>query len=109
MANFEIFDPTYQTTKVIAVTQNTSVIIQDLDGDNDYYVQLATSATEISGNAILNTTIRSLTDGAGGGGTTKHDGSALPYATFSEAVTDHINRMVEGDLIDPTTAMDFSS
>jgi hypothetical protein len=79
-------------------------VIQDLDADPDYYVNLSTGAKKINGGDIGPFIIRNLSDGSRG--TTKHDGSALPYDTMSEAIEDHILHMVEGDGGDD--AMDFS-
>ena len=106
MATIKVFDPTTGNTKNITVTIGGSVIIQDLDADTDYYVHLTTNAKKINGGSITPMIIRNLSDGAGNGGTTKHDGSPLPYADMSEAITDHINAMVEGNGGDD--AMDFS-
>ena len=103
-----VFDPTTRTSKSITIEMGASVIVQDLDSDMDFYVRLNTSATTLDGDAISARIIRTLHNGAGAGGTVQLDGSALPYATLTAAIADHVRRMIEGDLVDPNTAMNFS-
>ena len=103
-----IYDPTTRTSKTITAEMGASMIVQDLDTDMDFYIRLNTSATTVGGSAISTRVIRTLNDGAGAGGVFQLDGSALPYATFTAAIADHIRRMVEGDLVDADTAMSFS-
>ena len=104
MASIRVFDPTTANTKSITVVVGTSIIIQDLDADPDYYIRLSTNAKKKDGGSIAPMIIRNLSDGSRG--TTKHDGSALPYVTMSEAIEDHILHMIEGDGGDDE--MDFS-
>ena len=104
-----VFDPTYKRSKTISVFLDGTIVIQDLDADPDYYLRMTTSAKQKNGAAISSRIIRSLSSGAGVGGTTQYDGSPLPYATMTAAVRDHVRRMVEGVVGQPTTAMDFSS
>tara|TARA_Y100000310_G_scaffold288769_1_gene314717 strand:+ start:370 stop:693 length:324 start_codon:yes stop_codon:yes gene_type:complete len=107
MASVTVFDKTAGTQKTITVTMETSIIVEDLDSEPDYYIKLSTSALQVGGSAIDVHLIRTLNNGAGTTGYTQHDGSALPYATMTAAIRDHIRRMVEGDLVDPNTAMAF--
>ena len=108
MATVTVFDPTTRNNKTITVDMGAAVVIQDLDSETDYYVRMYTSATKLNGSAISTAVLRTLEDGAGTSGTTKHDGTALPYGDFTEAITDHIRRIVEGDLVDAQTAMSFA-
>jgi len=112
MATLNIFDPITGKTKTIIAEMGGSIVIQDLDAIPDYFVRLSTSARTKAGNAIVPHTIKTLWDGSAAGGTTKHDGSALPYANLSEAIEDHVWEMVEGTIypsIVPNSGMNFNS
>ena len=52
MANINVFDPVTGHTKNITVEMQGTVILQNLDSDVNYYVQLTTSAKKVSGAAI---------------------------------------------------------
>ena len=108
--NQTIFDPTTQNTKSILIDIEAAMIQGDEDGDLDLYVKLSTSATKLNGDPILPETIRGLTDMVMGGiGGTKRDGvTPGPYTDITDAITDYILFMVEGNVSDPTTAMSFS-
>lgn len=111
MANITIFDPTTTNSKTITVDMGGSVVVQDLSGELDYFVKLSTSAKMKNGGAISTMIVRTLNDGAGTGGTIryKHPATPLPYENLSVSLNDHIARMVEGNGVDPLTAMNFAS
>ena len=110
MASVTIFDPVTTNSKTINVDMGGSIVIQDVNGELDYYVRLSTSAKMLNGGAIATMVIRTLYDGAGTGGVRryKHPVDPLPYENLTVSIQDHIARMVEGDGSDPTTAMSFT-
>ena len=61
MASMIVFDPVTGHTKSITIEVQGTIIIQDLDADVDYYVQLSTSARKVSGAAIVPRIIRDVT------------------------------------------------
>lgn len=105
-----IFDQATQNTRTILIDIAITLIQGDEDGEIDFYVKLSTSAKKKNTNDILPQTIRSLKDMIiGGVGGTKRDRSTPgPYADLTDAVTDYILFMVEGDVLDPQTAMSFT-
>jgi hypothetical protein len=111
MASVTVFDPGTANSKTINVDMGGSIVIQDLNGDLDYYVRLSTSAKMKNGGAIAAMVIRTLNNGAGAGGNIryKHPATPLPYENLTVSIQDHIARMVEGDGVDPNTAMKFST
>ena len=106
-----IFDPTTQRTKNILIDIEATMVQEDEDGDLDFYTKFTTSAKKKNGSAIPAETMRSLKDMVigGEGGTKRKDGAPGPYSDLTDAITDYILYMVEGDGIDPQTAMDFST
>lgn len=109
MATITILDPDSGKTKSISVTLEASLIVQDLVGDMEFFVSLATSAKDVSGQAIARHTISSLSDGAGGEGLDRY-GSALDdgkYASLTAAIEDYVAMMVEGVAGEPWTEMAF--
>jgi len=112
MASVTIFDPATANSKTINVEMGGSVVIQDLNGELDYYVRLSTGAKMKNGGSIAAMVVRTLDTpyGAGSSGTTryKHPGDPLPYENLTVSIQDHIARMVDGDGSDPDTAMDFT-
>ncbi len=110
MANITIFDPITKNSRTISVTCESSLIIQDLDGEMDFFIRLSTSAKSLNGNNIVTRTCQALSDGAGGPGLDRH-GASLPdgkYANLTEAIEDFIALMVEGIAGQPLTAMSFT-
>jgi hypothetical protein len=108
--NQVIFDPTTQKTKYILIEIEAAMIQWDEDGDLDLYIKLTTSAKKLNGDSIKSEIIRGLTDMViGGVGGTKRDRTTPgPYTNITDAITDYILYMVEGDILDPTTAMSFA-
>jgi len=105
-----IFDPTTQKTKQILIDIEAAMIQWDEDGDLDLYVKLTTSAKKMNGDDIKAEIIRGLGDMViGGYGCTKRDEvTPGPYTDITDAITDYILFMVEGDISDPYTAMSFA-
>lgn len=117
MANITILDPDSGKTNTISVTIGASPIIQDLNGSMEYYVVLATSAKDVSGNQISSQFIKGLYSGAGGVTPTIKDAtkdrknSALAagkYADLTTTIDDYVAMMVEGYWNQPWTEMAFS-
>lgn len=109
MANINVFDPVSRRTKSISVTIESSMIIQDLSGEVEFFVTLSTAAKDVSGNAIPKRTIRKLSDGAGGPGLDRN-GAALPggkYADLTAAIDDYVAMMINGVKDEPWTEMAF--
>ena len=106
-----IFDPTTQRTKTILIDIEAAMMQWDEDGDLDLYVKLTTSAKMLNGGNIKSETIRGLTDMVlGGVGGTYRDGvTPGPYTTITDAIADYILFMVEGSILDPNTAMSFTT
>lgn len=106
-----IFDPTTQRTKNILIDIEAAMVQWDEDGDLDLYVKLTTAAKKLNGDSIRAETIRGLKDMViGGVGGTKRDGTTPgPYTDITDAITDYILFMVEGDIHDPATAMSFAT
>jgi len=107
MASITVFDPDTGNTQSVTIELAGAVIVQDLDGQVDYYIKLSTGAKTKAGADIASTIIRDLEDGPAGT-PFKHDGTPTPYDDYSEAISDHIRRMVEGVPGQPTTAMSFA-
>ena len=110
MANITAIDPTTGNTRIIVATIVSSMIIQDVDGEVEYFMTLSTTARKINGDAITMKTIRNLTQGAGGTGLDRHgvaltDGS---YADLSACILDYVGLMVNGTDGLPLTAMAFA-
>lgn len=109
--NQTIFDPTTQNTRTILIDVEAAMMQWDEDGELDLYVKLTTTAKMVNGSAIPAETIRGLTDMVigGVGGTYRDRVTPGPYTSISDAITDYILFMVEGDVLDPTTAMSFTT
>jgi len=105
-----IFDPTTQNTKNILIDIEAAMVQWDEDGELDLYIKLTTSAKKLNGSDIKAETIRGLTDMViGGVGGTYRDGvTPGPYTDITDAITDYILFIVEGSVLDPTTAMSFT-
>jgi len=107
-----IFDPITQRTKNILIDIEAAMVQWDEDGDLDLYIKLTTTAKKLNGSSIRAEIIRGLADMVVGGtepGSTKRDGvTPGPYTDITDAITDYILFMVEGDITDPTTAMSFA-
>ena len=104
-----IFDPTTQNTKYILIDIEAAMMQWDEDGELDLYIKLTTTAKKLNGDSITAETIRGLTDMVigGVGGTYRDRVTPGPYTDITDAITDYILYMVEGDTLDPTTAMSF--
>ena len=109
MATQTIFDPTTQNTRSITILMQSGLVEQDEDAELDFFLRMTSGATRKDGNPVPVQTIRTLWDMViGGVGGTKLGGGAGPYSDLTEAVEDYILYMVEGDGVDPDTAMDFT-
>ena len=110
MANMTIFDPVTTNSRSITLDLGGSIVVQDLSGELDYYVRLSTSAKMKNGGAIPSMVVRTLNDGAGATIHLryKYPATPLPYENLSVSLNDHVARMVEGDGVDPLTAMKFT-
>ena len=109
MATVNVFDPSSKNTKSITVTIGSSMIIQDLLGEVEYFLTLSTSARDVNGSAIPTRTVKALHDGAGGAGLDRQ-GVALAggkYADLTEAIDDYVAMMVNGVKDEPWTEMAF--
>ena len=106
-----VFDPKTQLTRNILIDMEVSLVQQDEDGEIDFYIKLSTSAKKLNGDTILPQTIRSLRDMVigGVGGTMRDRVTYGPYDNLTDAIEDYILFMVEGDILDPLTAMSFVS
>lgn len=103
-----IFDPVTQNTRTILIDISLSMIQQDEDAEFDFYIKLSTTAKKLNGDSIVSESIRSLFDMViGGVGGTKRNGDPGPYSSMTDAIEDYILYMVEGDGVDPLTAMSF--
>jgi len=110
MITITALDPDTNLKKTISVNLEASMIVQDLDGDLDFFVTLSTSAKDVSGNAIPKYSIAALSEGAGGAGV---DRKGVPlaggkYAGLTDAINDYVAMMVEGVNGEPGTAMAFN-
>jgi len=105
-----IFDPTTQNTKNILIDIEAAMIQWDEDGELDLYIKLTTSAKKLNGDDIKAETIRGLTDMVigGVGGRYRDNVTPGPYTDITDAITDYILFIVEGSVLDPTTAMSFT-
>jgi hypothetical protein len=109
MANITVFDPATTATRTITATIESSMVIQDLLGEIEFFLTLSTSALDVNGSAIPKRTVKALSEGAGGAGLDRH-GNALSdgkYGNLSEAIKDYVAMMVNGVKDQPWTEMAF--
>ena len=109
MATVTVLDPTTSATKTIIVTIESSMVIQDLLGEVEFFVTLSTGAKDVNGHPIAKESIVGLSDGAGGDGLDRHGDSLSggKYGNLSVAIRDYIAMMVNGREGEPWTEMAF--
>jgi hypothetical protein len=109
MASIVIFDPASRNSRSIVVNIESSMIIQDLLGEVEYFLTFSTSARDVNNTLIPKRTVTALSEGAGGTGLDRN-GTALStgkYANLTDCIRDYVAMMVHGVKDEPWTEMAF--